>query len=164
MSRYKYPFIPREYYPAVMYACNCIRKYGTFNVAVNTAAKEYGVDRETVAKYVRQRQGAGQKGTTRKYKWFVVVGWGDVWCSWGDVNMLLSAYDRDEWVKNRKRVALVIKATDSANARKKIPNGTLQRNGEILGNAIVDYEMIQFDSEKDANAYFESISTITGGI
>ena len=61
MSKYKYPYIPKEYYAATMYACKLIRKYGTFNVAVNTAAKEYGVNRKELKKHVVARAAAGHK-------------------------------------------------------------------------------------------------------
>lgn len=158
MGNYKYPFIPKEYYPAVMYACNCIRKYGTFNVAVNTAAKAYGVDRETVAKYVRERQGTGQKGTKRDYKYFVVIGWHDRWIQEYDLDILWSQYYPEEWEEKRERVAIVIKATNEENAKKKVPNGKMDRYGRISGDVICDYEMIAFDSEKEANAYIKSIS------
>lgn len=157
MGKYKYPFIPKEYYPAVMYACNCIRKYGTFNVAVNTAAKTYGVSSEIIAKYVRERQGAGQKGTTREYKYFVVIGWHDRWIHEYDVEMLWSQYDPEEWKQKRDKVAIIIKATSKENAIKKIPNGKMNRYGEMSGDVICDYEIIEFSTEKEVNAYIESI-------
>lgn len=158
MANYKYPFIPKEYYPAVMYACSCIRKYGTFNVAVNTAAKAYGVDSEMVAKYVRERQGAGQKGAKREYSFFVVVGWLDRWINGYDLDILWSQYEPNEWKEQRKQVAIVIKATDKDNAKKKIPNGKMDRYGRISGDVIRDYEIIEFKTEKEANAYIDSIS------
>ena len=44
MGEYKYPYVPKEYYPAVMFACKIIRQNGTFNKAINSSAKYYGVD------------------------------------------------------------------------------------------------------------------------
>lgn len=75
MSDYKYPYIPREYYAAVMYACKMIRQYGNFNRSVRIAANYYDVDEETLAEHIRKRQAAGQKVKTtgRKYKYFVVA-------------------------------------------------------------------------------------------
>lgn len=73
----KYPYIPKEYYAAVMFACKMIRENGYFNKAIRTAANYYGVDEDTLEMHVRKRQGAGQKGTTRKYKYYVVAGFDD---------------------------------------------------------------------------------------
>lgn len=70
---YKYPYISREYYAAVMFACKMIRQNGYFNKAIQKAADYYGVDEDKLAKHVRARQGAGQKGTTRKYKWYLLL-------------------------------------------------------------------------------------------
>ena len=77
MSKYKYPYVPRDYYPAVMFACKLIREHGTFNRAIETAADYYNVDEDTLAKHVRERQAAGQKGkkgTTagKKLKWWFI--------------------------------------------------------------------------------------------
>lgn len=73
MSDYKYPYIPKKYFKPVMFACKLIRENGYFNKAVQTAANYYGVDADEVAKHVRARQGAGQKGKTRKYYTFGIV-------------------------------------------------------------------------------------------
>lgn len=83
MSDYKYPFIPREYYPAVMGACKMIRETGYFNKAVSFYADKYNVDRDELEKHIRARQSAGQKGkksnnSGRKYKYFIVVE--TCWC------------------------------------------------------------------------------------
>ena len=79
----EYPWIPREYYPAVMGACKMIRETGYFNKAVSYFADKYNVDSEELSKHIRARQAAGQKGKScksagRKYKWFIVVE--TVWC------------------------------------------------------------------------------------
>lgn len=72
---YKYPYIPKEYYAAVMFACKMIRNDGYFNKAVNTAAKYYHVDASEVAYHVRARQSAGQEGASkgRKYSWYIIA-------------------------------------------------------------------------------------------
>lgn len=73
MAEYKYPYIPKEYYPAVMFACKLIRQNGQFHRAINSASKYYGVNAEELEKHVRARQGAGQKGKTRStYKYYAV--------------------------------------------------------------------------------------------
>ena len=77
MSNYKYPYIPKDYYPAVMFACKLIREHGTFNRAIETASNYYNVNKSTLEKHVRARQAAGQKGrkgtnTGKKLKWWFV--------------------------------------------------------------------------------------------
>lgn len=73
MPKYKYPYIPREYYAAVMFACKMIQENGYFNKAIDTAAKYYRVDSEELERHVRKRQGAGQRASDekRKYKYYV---------------------------------------------------------------------------------------------
>lgn len=69
-----YPYIPKPYYAATMFACKMIRENGYFNKAIRTAARYYGVDSSELAKHVRARQAAGQKGKKRgSMMWFVVV-------------------------------------------------------------------------------------------
>jgi hypothetical protein len=71
---HKYPYIPKEYYAAVMFACKIIREKKSFNRGINTAAKYYSVDRDELAKHVRARQAAGQKGSKReKYKYYAIA-------------------------------------------------------------------------------------------
>lgn len=72
-KKYKYPFIPREYYPAVMFACKLIREGEGFNTAVSIASNYYEVDEEEVIKRIRARQAAGQKGKTRKYRYYALA-------------------------------------------------------------------------------------------
>lgn len=61
----KYPWIPKEYYAAVMFACKMLRENGFFNRSITTAANYYGVDPDVLAKHVRARQAAGQRGKKR---------------------------------------------------------------------------------------------------
>ncbi len=64
-------------FAAVMGACSYIRETGYFNKAVSFYADKYGVDEKELARHIRERQAAGQKGRKsaskgRKYKWFFV--------------------------------------------------------------------------------------------
>lgn len=71
----RYPYIPREYYPAVMFACKMVRESGYKNKAIRTAARYYGVDEDEVRKHFEARTAAGARGkgnTGKKYKYFVV--------------------------------------------------------------------------------------------
>ena len=54
-----------------MYACKLIREHGNYNKAIRIASSHYDVDADTLSKHVRARQAAGQKGKTRKYKYYV---------------------------------------------------------------------------------------------
>lgn len=78
MANYKYPYIPKEYYAAVMYACKLVRETGERNNAVARAARYYGVDEDEVKKHFDARIAAGQKGKKspnkgKQYKYFIVV-------------------------------------------------------------------------------------------
>lgn len=77
MANYKYPYIPHEYYAAVMFACKMIKEKGYKNKAISTAASYYGVDEDEVRKHVEARAAAGQRGKKspaagKKYKYFIV--------------------------------------------------------------------------------------------
>lgn len=72
MSEYKYPYCPKEYYPALMYACKLVRNYG-INNAIKTASRKYNVDAKALERHFRARQGAGQKGSTRKYHYYKIA-------------------------------------------------------------------------------------------
>lgn len=80
----KYPFIPdKRMYAAVMGACKYIRERGYFNKAISYYADKYDVDSEELAKHIRARQAAGQKGrksasTGKKYHYFICCE--TVWC------------------------------------------------------------------------------------
>ena len=77
MNEHKYPYIPKAYYGAVMFACKLLRETGNKNKSVQTAARYYDVDEAEVRKHVDRRAAAGAKGKKstakdRKYKWFVI--------------------------------------------------------------------------------------------
>lgn len=156
MGNYKYPYIPKEYYPAVMYACSCIRKYGTFNVAVRSAASKYGLDEDEIAKHVRKRQGAGQKGISRKYKWYVVSGWTDEWWQMHDYDILWSQEDPEDWKENREYVVNIIKATSVSNMKKQIPSGELDRDYRLTGKCVTNIEYKEFATEAEAKEYIKN--------
>lgn len=109
VSEYKYPYIPKQYYPAVMFACKMIRETGFFNKSINSAAKYYGVEAKELEKHVRARQSAGQKGKQRNaYKYYAI------------------AFDiaTDHYVDGDSDLhgdlLTVIKATSKANAKKQL--------------------------------------------
>lgn len=149
MSSYKYPYIPREYYAAVMFACKMIRQNGYFNKAINTAANYYGVDADEVEYHVRARQAAGQKGTAkgRKYHYYIVCKWSEIA---GDERYIHGI--------------TVEKATSSGNAIKKFSNADLKATMELdyggsyaplIGHSLViDSE---YESEESAQDGLEKI-------
>ena len=155
MSDYKYSYIPKEYFPAVMYACACIRKYGTFNVACRTAAEKYGIDEDVIRKYVRKRQGEGQKGKTRKYKYYLVSGWTDKRCIYGDFDEKMSVMEPDIWKKERKPVLVILKATNIKNAERQLPQPDFDRRGFLVGKCITNYEIVEFENENEAKTALE---------
>ena len=64
-NQYKYPLIPKKYFPAVMFACKMIREGVGRNVACRRAANYYDVEEEAVSHHVAMRSGAGNKGKKR---------------------------------------------------------------------------------------------------
>lgn len=73
---YKYPYIPKEYYAAVMFACKMVRQSGYKNKAIKTAARYYSVDEDELRRHFEARAAAGAKGkgnTGKKFKYFVVA-------------------------------------------------------------------------------------------
>lgn len=110
----KYPFIPREYYPAVMFAAKIVREDGTFNRAVEIASEYYGVDPEEVEKHLRARQAAGQKGKKRgSFSWYVIP-----YAVYEEDRFIVTV--DDEIRSGRKPSIGVIKATSIKNAKKQI--------------------------------------------
>lgn len=78
---YDYPFIDKDYYPAVMFAEKMIRDGEYFGLAAYKAARYYGVDKDAVQRYLSERQRirtaarpykkpSASKG--KRYYWFVV--------------------------------------------------------------------------------------------
>ena len=74
MNKYKYPYIPKEYYAATMFACKMIRENGYFNRAIEMASRYYDVDSEELKYYVNARKNAGENkhNKGKKLKYFVV--------------------------------------------------------------------------------------------
>ena len=136
MADYKYPYVPKEYYAAVMFACKIIRDTGHFNRAINTASKYYKVDKKELEKHVRARQGAGQKGKTRgEYHWYSVK-----YCVCDDRH--LDHYE-DEYSRRK-----VVKALSADNAKSQISN----RYDRFEYWAEVG-EVKEFDTKEEAEAY-----------
>ena len=71
-----YPYIPRKYYPAVMFAAKMVREGTGRNVAVRRAADYYAVDKDGVSAHLAARSAAGRKakGGSKPftYRWYVV--------------------------------------------------------------------------------------------
>ena len=159
----KYPYIAdKNMYAAVMGACSWIREKGYFNKAVAYYSDRYRVDPDKLAKEIRKRQGAGQKGKGTSFKFYLVVGWEDHWCCEYDVDILYSNYYTDEWEKEKKRAWIIIKATSRKNAEKKIPNGHLDYEYHMTGACISNYEMTEHATEKEAKEYLKTHYGIDG--
>lgn len=135
MTDYKYPYIPKEYYAAVMFACKIIRETGQMNRAIKTASRYYKVDEEELEKHVRARQAAGQKGKKRgKYYWYAVRFY-----------LVNETYGCDYDDSN----AITVKATSEKNAIGQI----LKRYGSMFDNLRNWAEVVEvecFDSKEDA--------------
>ena len=143
MASYKYPYIPPEYYPAVMFACKMIRKTGYFNKACSIAANYYNVDADEVAKHVRARQGAGQKGKTgRKYHWYIVL-------------RLVNSCDGSEQTVQDIQI---VKATSANNASNRFSYEDY-RNSDFSGSYYdlvyfsATYKNMEFSTEDEAKDY-----------
>ena len=69
-----YPYIPRKYYPAVMFAAKMVREGTGRNVAVRRAADYYAVDEDGVSAHLAARSAAGRKAKSKPftYRWYVV--------------------------------------------------------------------------------------------
>lgn len=158
-TEYKYPYIPRGYYPAVMYACKLIRENGYFNQAVKRASNYYDVDEEEVARYVRERQGAGQKGKSRKYKYYVVCGYADYKAYDGGDDIYI--YDSEHYTEAdylKYAFKAVVRATSALNAKKQI-----QKKNELeewdagagyveTGRFYMVCHIEQYDTKQDADS------------
>ena len=146
MREYKYPYIPKEYYAAVMFACKMIRENGNFNKAVKIAAIYYDVDEQDVKKHVRARQSAGQKGTTRKYKYYkyaVFKGalYGDEgYCTWWGLST--------QFVFSNL-IYGVIKASSESNAQIQLGEKYERR----FEDALLTVGFKEFDKKSDAENY-----------
>lgn len=157
MVEQKYPYIPKKYFKPVIFACKLIRENGYFNKAIQTAANYYGVDADEVAKHVRARQGAGQKGKTRKYNTFGIVALHsyrgghdlDTCDHW--------SYLEDDYKQNI--VCVIKKATSRSNALK-----ALQKMGgcDILRGVPGDFYIpIKVDEYDNDNVAQEAMLNIT---
>ena len=145
---YKYPYIAdKKMYAAVMGACSYIRDTGYFNKAVSYYADKYGVDAAELEAHIRKRQGAGQKGKTRQYKYYVIVALRDYY-EGGDEGRFTS------WEWNEKDYAAhtfikVVRATSSKNAK-----GQITKNNPMLwssGDEMIVEKIIECNDKKSAD-------------
>lgn len=142
---YKYPYIPYEYYGAVMMACRMIREDGFFNKDTEIAANYFDVDVDEVRKHVRKRQGAGQRGKTRKYKWYACAVYrghmyGDEgYMDWWDMTAQ-QVYDRLQY--------LVIKATNRKNAESQL----MEKFEKRWEDAMLIAYFTEYDTEQRARS------------
>lgn len=145
-NKHKYPFVPKEYYPAVMFACKLIREHNQFNRAVRTAASYYNVDRDELEAHIRKRQAAGQKGQKRgTYFWYV--------CEYVVAN---EHYDYFEPEFARYEV---VKATNEKNAQDQIAR-KYDRYGAtgFDGTWAIFGDVIQFDAKQDAETKAKALT------
>lgn len=157
MSGHKYPYIPKKYYKPVMFACKMIRETGYFNKAINTAARYYGVDADEVAKHVRARQGAGQKGKTRSYNIYGIVA----------LRSCIGGHDLDEHAHwsyfeedfKQNTIFSIKKATSESNAikamRAQLDECNIYRG--IGGDYYIPIKVFTFDSEEQAKSRLQSL-------
>lgn len=125
---YKYPWIPKEYYSAVIFACKMIRDNGYFNKAINTAANYYGVNAEKLSEFVRERQSAGQKGKKRgNYKHYRFKGKADLF--YGESQSFFGTHHFDE----------TFKALNESNARKQLDEKLLEGYDPWMANYIYTF-------------------------
>ena len=69
----RYPYIDKEYYPAVMFMCKLIREdKKEYNTALRIASGYYKVDSDIVKHYFDERSHFKSKNSGYKMKWFVI--------------------------------------------------------------------------------------------
>lgn len=78
MKRYDYPFVPKEIYPAVMFAEKMIKEGESFGMAAYKSANYYCVDFDELKHQLAIRQGVRRRGRPsvnkgKTYKYYVVA-------------------------------------------------------------------------------------------
>lgn len=69
----RYPYIDKEYYPAVMFMCKLIRDNNKgYNEALRISSGYYKVDPDVVKQYFDERAHFKKRNSGYKMKWFVV--------------------------------------------------------------------------------------------
>ena len=130
----KYPWVPKEYYPAVVFACKMIRENGYFNRAIHTAAKYYKVDEKKLESLVRERQAAGQKGKKRgTYKTYRFKG--------------VALHQVREMDYGEKEFNVRINALSLGNARKRLGEVVMGRKLDPINEDLI-YEF-EIDGEEE---------------
>lgn len=156
MSESKYPYIPREYYAATMFACKMIRENGYFNKAIKIAANYYQVDETILKEHVRKRQGAGQKGSRRKYQYYLLLYYELGF--YGDEGYPTTMdWSIDDYIHNLK--ATIVRAINLDNAEKAIRHRDTSLdhfNNVILSKA--------FSTKKEAEKHRFSMDEVIAAI
>jgi len=143
-TAYKYPYIPKDLYPAVMFAANCVRKYGTFNVACRAAARKFRVSEADVRKHLSARSHAGQTGRKhRPFKWFTA-------CAY-------SIHGDDGYISFS--MPTVVKATSKSNAMKQFRHFDEGEGHHFHGGG--GHIMREYQSEDEARANLRADYTET---
>lgn len=130
----KYPWVPKECYPAVVFACKMIRENGYFNRAIHTAAKYYKVDGKKLESLVRERQAAGQQGKKRgTYKTYRFKG--------------VALHQVREMDFGEKEFDVRINALSLGNARKRLGEVVMGRKLDPINEDLI-YEF-EIDGEEE---------------
>lgn len=152
---YKYPYIAdKKMYAAVMGACSYIRETGYFNKAVSYYADKYGVDAAELEAHIRQRQGAGQKGKTRKYKYYVIVALRDYYMGGDEGRFASWEWEEKEYAANT--FVKVIRATSAKNAKDQISKNNPMPWDSGADEMIVK-RIIEYEDKKEADKRAEDI-------
>ena len=72
MAKAERPYIPREYYPAVRFACKMLRETGWYNKSISKAASYYDIDEDELKEWVNKWTHAKPRASGYKMKWFLV--------------------------------------------------------------------------------------------
>jgi hypothetical protein len=155
---YKYPYIKggKQMVAAVLGACKMISDTGYFNKAVSYYSEKYDVDKEELAKNIRARQAAGQKGRTCKYRYYAVLFFKDYYTA-DDAGTRASWIWEEQDAKKHTYVK-VLRATNKKNAETQIDN---------MGDACFPYKsgtdywvfhIKEFTEKKEAEKYLECIN------
>ena len=165
-KHFKYPYIPKQYYAAVMYACKLIRYHGNYNTAIRISSNHYGVDADTLSKHVRARQAAGQKRKTRKYKYYVSLCFKSSWdLKFPDDFERYPITDFDEYIERFYFIGPLRCATEeNAIEKSKRVNLRLPYRGipDWYRNIYDDIlEIHEFENKEDAQKFIDEYNLTT---
>ena len=135
-------FIPREYYPAVMFARKMIHEGEPVGLACYKAARYYGVDQSGVASWLRGKKKVYSRSDKAKQKWY-----------WG-VAYVASDNDPEPGVAER----IVGQTANRANERRKFGRKCLNTSRHCYTGSgyspyfFADFCSRLFDSKEEAEA------------